>query len=196
MDFGSAGPITEPIHNRRQVLNIIDHASSHTTISYRPPELFEGGIRPSNSIGGALEVNECSNVVDFRCVDVWGLGCVLHAMLYGVPPSECDFARSDGRIQVLSDVSHLSVLRGIPRPPKHSTVSSWYSTELYTQLLEPMLHQDRMKRILLPAVLLVIEKIIIIHGGSVPSILMKHSMNGDRRFSGSVGMNSDDDDFV
>ena len=76
MDFGSVGPLREEITTRRQVLNIADRAAQHTTMPYRPPELFDGGIRAGDP------------PVDFVKVDVWSLGCTFFACLYGAASSK------------------------------------------------------------------------------------------------------------
>jgi len=61
MDFGSAGPLTSPpLTSRKQVSTVVEQAAMHTTVSYRPPELFEGGMRH-----GPREV------LDYQRVDVW-----------------------------------------------------------------------------------------------------------------------------
>ena len=60
MDFGSAGPLATQLNTRQQVLTVIENAETHTTVLYRPPELFEGGIRQ-----GPREV------LDYGKIDVW-----------------------------------------------------------------------------------------------------------------------------
>lgn len=61
MDFGSAGPLTTgPLASRRLVSSVVEEASSNTTLPYRPPELFEGGLRHGPG-----------EVLDYGRVDVW-----------------------------------------------------------------------------------------------------------------------------
>lgn len=129
MDFGSAGPLDRPIETRRDVLDVVETAAQHTTFPYRPPELLEGILR-------------VGNVVDYRAVDVWSLGCTLHALMYGASPFECEFRNT--KLQII-DCTHLSILGSIPIP-KGPPISQWYSKELRQQLLEPMLSQDREHR--------------------------------------------------
>ena len=150
MDFGSAGPLRRQIRSRRDVLDVVDEAAQHTTLPYRPPELFEGGVR----VGDAL---------DYRAVDVWSLACTLHAVLYGVSPFECEFHHLRG-IRVV-ECTHLSVLGGppAPKPP----IDTWYSPDIRTQLLEPMLTQDPHRRPTLPEVIAVTEGLIEKQGGRV-----------------------------
>lgn len=95
MDFGSAGPLQVHVESRRQLLHITEEAAQHTTVSYRPPELFEGGIVLR---GGS---NSETTVVDYGKVDVWSLGCTLFATLYGASPCESEFARGDGRLKIV-----------------------------------------------------------------------------------------------
>jgi len=154
MDFGSAGPLQEPIDQRQQVMTIIDHASSHTTVSYRPPELFDGGLR------------QCSgDTVDFIKVDVWSLGCSFFATLYGASPSETEFIRSNGQVRIVP-CTQLKVLSGIPKVPSNCAAATWYSQDT-VQLIETMLIQDRKRRPNLKYVLSELENIIHKLGGRV-----------------------------
>jgi len=132
MDFGSAGVLRQPISTRREILTCIEEASIHTTMAYRPPELFDGILRPKDE------------PVDFAKVDVWSLGCTFHAMLYGASPSECEFPRNsgDGRVKI-TECTHLSVLKEVPEPS--ATAKSWFSSDIRA-LITTMLQQDRRKR--------------------------------------------------
>lgn len=154
MDFGSAGPIQQPVTTRRHCLEIVEQAALHTTLPYRPPELFEGGIRSAND-----------QVLDYRAVDVWSLGCTLHAILYGASPFECEFT-SRGGLKIV-ECTHLSVLGNLPKP--QPPVSSWYSKDIGIQLIEPMLTQDRFQRLTLPDVMAKVEEIIRKQGGRLDS---------------------------
>ena len=75
VDLGSAGPLTVDLsqgggggrdtQSRRRALNsIVEDAASHTTMAYRPPELFEGGMMMTST------KNE-EEILDFGLVDVW-----------------------------------------------------------------------------------------------------------------------------
>ena len=63
MDFGSAGPLTTQFNTRQEVLTIVEESASNTTLPYRPPELFEGGLRH-----GPRE-----EALNYGKVDVWSL---------------------------------------------------------------------------------------------------------------------------
>jgi serine/threonine kinase 16 len=154
MDFGSAGPLTsEPLGTRSAILNIVDSAAQHTTLPYRPPELFDGGVR----------IREAP--IDFRAVDVWSLGCSLHALLYGASPCECEFT-SRGGLKII-ECTHLSILGSLPQP-KSPPISTWYPCEeIRTRLLEPMLRQDRFERPTLPEVIKSATDVIHMLGGNV-----------------------------
>jgi serine/threonine kinase 16 len=132
-------------------LEIADDASCHTTISYRPPELFMGELRVSNG----------NDYLDYTKVDVWMLGCTLFALMYGASPFECEFHRttsnhhhhhhhgstaasSSSSIKIV-DCNQLRVLGNLPKPPTDSAAATWYSQEL-VQLVEWILHKDRHQR--------------------------------------------------
>lgn len=121
MDFGSAGPTVVSVPTRRAALEIAEQATLHTTLPYRPPELWEGGLSygspvvvelllPSSSSSSSTppttaptslfssSINDTTTPenntmmqLDYRAVDVWSLACTLHAMLYGASPFECEF---------------------------------------------------------------------------------------------------------
>jgi serine/threonine kinase 16 len=161
MDFGSAGPVTTAaLTTRRDVLEVMEQAAQHTTLPYRPPELWEGGIRNGPDV-----------VLDYRCVDVWSLGCTLHALLYGASPFECEFlAPQHGRrpcaTMRIVECTHLAILGQVPIP-RYAPISFWYSSDIRGRLLEPMLTQDRMQRPTLESIMNVVEELIQARGGTV-----------------------------
>ena len=170
MDFGSAGPIEQPIENRRQLLEVIEQAAQHTTMPYRPPELFEGGITLRNHANGAV-------LLDYRAVDVWSLGCTLFALLYGASPFEIEFVSSShrgatsttgGTIKIV-DCTHLSIIGSIP-VPKYPPISSWYSESVHKELLQPMLDADPLKRPKTSDILKNVEALITRQGGTVVDV--------------------------
>ena len=131
MDFGSVAPANVPIRSRRSLMNLVDEASENSTVSYRAPELFEGHIRY-----GPDETD-----LDAR-VDVWSLGCVLFAMIYGYSPFECEI-RGDN-VKVV-ECSYLRVLGLIPKPRSGSALSEICSKDLH-DLVIWILNQDRLER--------------------------------------------------
>jgi serine/threonine kinase 16 len=141
MDFGSAGPLTRSLSTKRDVLDIAEQASQHTTISYRPPELFPGELRPSNS---STSSSNDQDVLDYTKCDVWMLGCVLFATLYGASPGECEFSLSTGQLRIV-ECTHNKVLGPIPKPPDDAPTSKWYSSQM-KELMGWMLNQDRHRR--------------------------------------------------
>lgn len=170
MDFGSAGPLSASLNNRNAVLTIVEEASMHTTLSYRPPELFEGGMRQGDS------------PLDFTKVDVWSLGCTLFAMLYGASPFECEFNRSNGRVKIV-DCTQLKVLGGMTWPPAATEPANWYRNDIKT-LIESMLHQDRMQRTTLEQTLQRTESIIHNLGGKVSNTTGKMPHHDDDETDG------------
>lgn len=152
MDYGSAGPLSRSLATRRDVLEIADEASQHTTISYRPPELFAGELRPRSSSTTTTvsvsrdvdgdEVLDHESVLDYRKVDAWMLGCTLFAILFGASPGESEFSRSTGQLLIV-DPSHNKMLGQMPPWPSSEMPSGqWYSAEVQ-ELLEWILAKDR-----------------------------------------------------
>jgi serine/threonine kinase 16 len=133
--------------------NIVDDAAQHTTMPYRPPELFEGGVRAGDAD------------LDYRKVDVWALGCTLFAILYGASPSEAEFRHAHGRLRVV-ECTHLKVIGPVPRPPSGSDAANWYNTNIQ-RLIEYILVQDRHKRPALTDVMERVEQLIVDLGGTV-----------------------------
>ena len=150
MDYGSAGPLGRSLATRRDVLEIADEASQHTTISYRPPELFAGELRPCDSSSVVSnsrdvdgdEVFDNESVLDYRKVDSWMLGCTLFAILFGASPGESEFSRSTGQLLIV-DPSHNKMLGQMPPWPSSEMLPGrWYSAEL-KELLQWILTKDR-----------------------------------------------------
>lgn len=153
MDFGSSGPLLRSLHSRQDVLEIAEEAGQHTTMPYRPPELFPGELRVGDSD------------VDYAKVDVWGLGCTLFAILFGASPFECEFSRNrrpmmmgspsassssmdsdhQGAPIKIVDCTQLRVLGNIPKPPPNTAVEKWFSPQVL-DLIEFILEKDRTKR--------------------------------------------------
>ena len=121
MDFGSAGSLlSSNLTSRQGILQIIELASIHTTLSYRPPELTEGCCNLRHGSEEEGEGEGCK--LDYGRVDVWSLGCVLFGLLHGVSPFEMEFVRSSGGdgqyglVRVV-DCTNLKILDEVPFPP-------------------------------------------------------------------------------
>ena len=151
MDLGSAGPLTQELKTRQDVLHVVDEASQHTTISYRPPELWSGELRapaPHRHHGGGDSNNKYDDkdsVLDYTKVDVWMLGCVLFAILFGVSPYECEFSRTTGQVKVVETTHNKILADTIPWPVEGTPSSSWYPSEI-KELIQLILHKDRHER--------------------------------------------------
>lgn len=153
MDFGSTGPLKEMIETRQQVLMLVEQASMHTTLPYRPPELFEGGVMRGDP------------PIDFAKVDIWSMGCTIFALLFGASPFESEFARSDGRLRVV-ECTQLKVINGPQWPPADTLPTNWYSSGICS-LVENMLCADRAKRPTLSTVIEQVQAMIRSQGGTV-----------------------------
>lgn len=131
MDFGSAGPAVTPVPTRSAFLSIVDTATSHTTISYRAPELFEGGTLYGDDIP----------VIDTGR-DVWSLGCLLFAMMYGASPFEIEFR---GEAVEVVECTHLRILGDVPKPGQQTSLAKRYEGRIL-DLVHLMLTRDRVLR--------------------------------------------------
>jgi serine/threonine kinase 16 len=177
LDFGSAGPIEQPIDSRRKLLEVIEQAAQHTTMPYRPPELFEGGISLRNHTNGTAQL-------DYQAVDVWSLGCTLFALMYGASPFEIEFvspshrgaATAGGAIKIV-DCTHLSIIGTVP-VPKHQPIASWYSESIHQELIQPMLNPDPQMRPKTAYIIQAVEALITSLGGSVVDLASLSSKGG------------------
>lgn len=145
MDFGSAGPLCVPIKTRRQLMSATDDAATNCTMSYRAPELFEGG-----AMYGEEDI-------DVAKVDVWACGCFLFACMFGASPFECEL-RGEETIRIV-DCSFLRVLGNVPKPLPGTKMASWYSPDLM-DCVTWMLNQDRINRPTLDQVSVKVEELL------------------------------------
>lgn len=133
IDYGSVGPLNVKVQTRSDVLQLVDESSSNSTISYRAPELFDGGT----------QYGKDEPDIDGR-IDVWSLGCVLFAIMYGTSPFECEF-RNLGNFIKIVECSHLRIIGKVPRPEPQSILGKRYDFTLL-DFVEYMLTQDRFTR--------------------------------------------------
>eukprot|EP00069_Balaena_mysticetus_P020982 bmy_13379T0 len=127
MDLGSMSQACIHVEGSRQALALQDWAAQRCTISYRAPELFS-------------VQSHC--VIDER-TDVWSLGCVLYAMMFGEGPYDMVFQKGDS--VALAVQNQLS----IPQSPRHSSA--------LRQLLTLMMTVDPQQRPHIPFLLSQLE---------------------------------------
>jgi hypothetical protein len=81
MDFvGIAGPLHRTVSTQCDVLEILEEASQHTTLSYQPLELFSGELWTSSNSSSSIRDNG-DDVLDYTKCDMWMLGFTLFATL-------------------------------------------------------------------------------------------------------------------
>ncbi|XP_035878729.1 serine/threonine-protein kinase 16 isoform X2 [Phyllostomus discolor] len=127
MDLGSMNQAQIHVEGSRQALALQDWAAQRCTISYRAPELFS-------------VQSQC--VIDER-TDVWSLGCVLYAMMFGEGPYDMVFQKGDS--VALAVQNQLN----IPQSPRHSSA--------LRQLLASMMTVDPQQRPHIPVLLSQLE---------------------------------------
>ncbi|GAB5033384.1 nak mpsk protein kinase [Nannochloropsis oceanica] len=128
IDFGSMMPADRRVENRSEALLIQEEATQHSTMTFRAPELFD------------VSSDAC---LDAK-VDVWSLGCLLFALMFGYSPFEVEFTENGGaregeRPRVV-ECTFLRVIGKIPWPARHG-----YS-EGVVEIVVWMLEQDPRKR--------------------------------------------------
>ena len=140
-DFGSVGPVAVPLTSHATVVKVEEDIAKFTSIEYRAPELLEPKLLPYG-----LKEN-----LNYGKSDVWALGCVFFAMLYGSSPFEIEWGisfvgePSDATARLTLCTKEL--IRGeIPFPPGGSAADRRYR-ESFRELIECMLNQDRFERL-------------------------------------------------
>lgn len=83
-DLGSCSKARLQIKTRQQALALQDLAAEHCTLPYRAPELLDV------STGAAIDER----------IDIWSLGCLLYALLYGSSPFERAEAESGASVSL------------------------------------------------------------------------------------------------
>lgn len=74
IDFGSATEANRTITDRNMLMQLIEESERYCTPSYRAPELWD------RSIDDPYDIDER--------VDIWSLGCLLFAIMFGENPFE------------------------------------------------------------------------------------------------------------
>ncbi|OIW15429.1 hypothetical protein TanjilG_12283 [Lupinus angustifolius] len=100
MDFGSARPARRQIRSRPEALQLQEWAAEHCSAPFRAPELWDC---PSHA-----DIDERT--------DIWSLGCMLYAIMYGVSPFEYVLGESGGSLQLAIINAQVKWPAG-PKPP-------------------------------------------------------------------------------
>lgn len=140
-DFGSVGPVTMPLTSSATVLQVEEDITKYTSIEYRAPELLE----PKRLPYGPKEN------LNYGKSDVWALGCVFFAMLYGSSPFEIawgiSFVGEPSDATARLTLCTKELIRGeVPFPPGGSAADRRYG-EGFRELIECVLNQDRFERL-------------------------------------------------
>ncbi|TFJ81000.1 hypothetical protein NSK_007643 [Nannochloropsis salina CCMP1776] len=136
IDFGSMTMADRTVGARAEALMVQEEAAQHSTLPYRAPELFD----------------VTSNATLDARVDVWALGCLLFALMFGYSPFEVEFEEPGGRHAGgpgegqggsrprVVECTFLRVIGKVPFPTKHA-----YSTRL-VETVEWILEQNPRRR--------------------------------------------------
>src|ERR1700761_1642365 len=84
MDLGSLAPAPTPITSRSLAIAVQDEAAERSTMPYRAPKLFDV---------------KTGSTIDTK-VDIWSLGCTLHACLVGKSPFEARSEETGGSLSL------------------------------------------------------------------------------------------------
>jgi len=155
-DFGSAGPVVVPLPSLRDIWHAMEDAGRHTTMAYRAPELFGGGLSH-----GPLEFLHCD------CADVWSLGCLLFAILNGSSPFEMEWRVSllekvtaDGAVRFVES-THAKTSGPGPFPPCGIAADRRHGEDI-KDLMRWMLKKAGRER---PSISEVLKKVAILADG-------------------------------
>ena len=143
-DLGSAGPLTVYLQSQEDLLHTTQDIERNTTASYRAPELWREPLeRRNNNHYGSLH---------FGHADIWSLGCLLFAMLYGTSPLELTWrislvegAQADGTAVFVGEPTYETVLNDIPFPPCGTAADRRYGEEM-KELIRWILNQAPQER--------------------------------------------------
>ena len=86
MDLGSMCIAKICVTSKKHALSIQELASLHTSPAYRPPELVTVPYTPY--MMSLITGNYDDTLMLTESVDMWGLGCVMYALAFGISPFE------------------------------------------------------------------------------------------------------------
>ena len=141
-DFGSAGPLKVSTESWPDIIHATEEAERSTTIAYRAPELFGGGL----SYGP-------TEYLHYAASDVWSLGCLLFAMMYGASPFEIEWrvslvedAAAEGTTRVVECTREKVLTANIPFPPLGGAADRRYSEDI-KNLVRAMIRKASRERL-------------------------------------------------
>ena len=154
-DFGSVGPLSKQLSSQADVANAKEDVERSTTPAYRAPELFE--------LIEQYKALPSEQNLQYGPADVWSLGCLLFAMLYGMSPIEMDWrvslvegAEADGTVQFWGTTyERVLEFSEIPFPPDGSAADRRYGDDI-KGLISWMLNKEWQER---PSVGEVLDKV-------------------------------------
>ena len=125
-DFGSVHSSEEPTQSWGDILQSMEEVEQRTTMAYRAPELFGVGLSygPKESLHYAFS-------------DVWSLGCLLYAIMYGASPFEIawsvslmDGQAAEGTVHLVECTRAKILAAKIPFPPLGGAADRRYSEQV------------------------------------------------------------------
>lgn len=142
-DLGSVGPVSVPLTSLSDARLAVDDVERNTTVSYRAPELFAESIFSSHGP---------SKSIHYDNADIWSLGCLLFAILYGSTPFEIEWgisfvegAEAEGTARYVGNPTLQKVLEPVPFPPCDSAADRRYKNDL-NDLIRWMLKTSEQER--------------------------------------------------